>query len=82
MRKTENSLIGKTVMSGKGIPIGVINKSLVDAASGKITSLLVKPSHKIDPKEYMQNKQGEIVLPINCISPVQDVVVFEKNHYL
>jgi sporulation protein YlmC with PRC-barrel domain len=79
MRKTKNSLIGKTVMSGKGIPIGVIKKSLVDATSGKITSLLVKPSHKIDSKEYKQNRQGEIVLSVDCISPVQDVIVFENN---
>ena len=82
MRKPKNSLIGKTVMSEAGIPIGVIKKSLFDVISGKITSLLIKPSHKIDPKEYKQNKQGEIVLPINRISSVQDVLVFEKNSCL
>lgn len=69
-------------MNEEGIPIGVIKKSLFDANSGKITSLLINPSQIIDPKEYIQNKDGEIVLPANCISPVQDVVVFEKNSCL
>lgn len=69
-------------MSEKGISIGVIKKSLFDSTSGKITSLLVKPSFKIDPKEFERNKQGEIVLPGDCISTVQDVVIFEKNPLL
>jgi sporulation protein YlmC with PRC-barrel domain len=82
MGKTKNSLIGKTALSERGIPIGVIKKSLVDAASGKITSFLITPSHQIDTKEYKLNKQGEIFLPVDCISTVQDIVVFEKNPFL
>ena len=82
MRKSKNSLIGKTVMNGKGIPIGVIKESLFDIDSGEITSLLINPSNKIDLKEYEQNKQGQIVIPIDCISTVQDVVVFEKDPLL
>ena len=82
MRKSKKRLVGKTVMNEKGIPIGVIKKSLFDIDSGEITSLLVNPSSKIDLDEYIQNKQGEILLPIDSISTVQDIVVFEKNPFL
>jgi len=82
MRKNRNSLVGKTVMNEKGIPIGVIKESLFDIKSGEIKSLLINPSNKIDLKEFKQNKQGQIILPVDCISTIQDVVVFEKDPLL
>jgi sporulation protein YlmC with PRC-barrel domain len=82
MKHSKNSIIGKTVMSETGVPIGIIKKSLVDSISGKITSLLIDPSHTIDLTKYNQNKQGDIVLPIDFISPVRDVFVFEKDSWL
>jgi sporulation protein YlmC with PRC-barrel domain len=82
MRKTKNNLIGKTVMSENGILIGVIKKSLVNTGSGEITSFLITPSRKIDSKEYKKNKQGEIFLPVDCISTVKDIVIFEKDPIL
>jgi sporulation protein YlmC with PRC-barrel domain len=71
-------LIGKTVMSEEGIPIGIIKKSLRNSVSGEITSILLEPSNDIDISNYKKNNQGRIILPFENISPVQDVIIIEK----
>ena len=79
METSEDELIGKIVMSGEGRIIGIIKDSLVDNHTGKSTSILVKPSKEIDIGKYKQNKQGSIILPFDCITPVQDVIIIEKE---
>ena len=79
MDLTKKELIGKTVMSGEGIPIGIIKKSLKDTESGEINSLLIEPSKEIDTTNYKKNNQGRIILPFENISPVQDVIIIEKE---
>lgn len=78
MDLTKKELIGKTVMSEEGIPIGIIKKSLRDTNSGEVTSILLEPSNEIDISNYKKNNHGRIILPIENISPVQDVIIIEK----
>jgi len=47
MEISEDELIGKSVMSGKGFLIGVIKESVLDDTSGETTSVLVEPSKEI-----------------------------------
>ena len=79
MDLSKNKLIGKTVMNEEGIPIGVIKKSLIDYDSGEVTSILIEPSKEIDINNYKQNNRGRIILPFENISPVQDVIIIEKE---
>ena len=79
MDLTKKELIGKTVMNEEGIPIGIIKNSLRNADSGKINSLLIEPSKEIDISNYKKNNQGRIILPFENISPVQDVIIIEKE---
>ena len=78
MEISEKELIGKTVMSEKGFPVGVIKKYLMDNISGELESILVEPSKEINSQEYKLNKQGDIILPLGCLSPVKDVVIMEE----
>ena len=75
----KKGLIGKTVMSGEGIPIGIIKNSLRNTDTGKINSLLIEPSKKIDINDYKKNNEGIIILPFENVSPVQDVIIYEKE---
>ena len=79
MDLTKKELIGKTVMSGEGIPIGIIKNSLRDTDSEEVTSLIIEPSKEIDTSKYKKNNQGRIILPFENISPVQDVIIIEKE---
>ncbi len=79
MDLSKKELIGKTVISEEGITIGIVKKSLVDRKSGEINYLLLKPSKEIDINNYEKNNQGRIILPFENISPVQDVIIIEKE---
>lgn len=46
--------------------------------SGELKSILVEPSKEINSQEYKLNKQGDIILPLECLSPVKDVIIMEK----
>lgn len=78
MDLSKNKLIGKNVMNDEGIFIGKIKKSLLDAYSGEVTSILIEPSKEINVDNFQKNEQGNIVLPGENISQVQDVIIFEN----
>jgi sporulation protein YlmC with PRC-barrel domain len=78
MELTKNELIGKDVINEKGILIGIIKKSLLDTNSGELSSILIEPSKEIDIENFQKNENGKIVLPCECISKVQDVIIFEN----
>ncbi len=78
MELSKNELIGKNVMNEKGILIGIIKKSLLDINSGELSSILIEPSKEIDIENFQKNEHGKIVLPCECISQVQDVIIFEN----
>jgi sporulation protein YlmC with PRC-barrel domain len=82
MEQVENDLIGKIVMSKIGASIGVIKKSMVDNDSGEIRSVLIDPSQEIDPEKFSLNEQGDIILPYQNISAVQDMLIFEEKNRL
>ena len=77
MENIKNTLIGKTVMSVRGIRIGVITDSLVDDVSGEITSVFVKPSSEINTQNYKFNEHGDIVFPCTSLVSVKDVIIVE-----
>jgi len=78
MEKPTNSLIGKMVLNVKGILIGVIQESIQNGVSGKIQSVLIKPSKEIDAQRYTLTNKGEIIIPYSLLSSVKDVVIIEE----
>ena len=79
MDLSEDKLIGKTVLSGKGISIGVIKKCFMGSNTKDSGSILVSPSKEIDILDYKTNTQGDIIIPLSSITPIKDVVILEKN---
>jgi sporulation protein YlmC with PRC-barrel domain len=79
MELSEDELIGKTIMSEKGFSIGVIKKFLKESKAGDSETILVSPSKEIDIIDYKTNTQGDIIIPLDSITPIKDVVILEKN---
>ena len=79
METFKKELIGKIVMSGEGIPIGIIKESLLDKNTGDVKSILIEPSKDINISNYKLNNQGRIILPFENISHVKDIVIIEKE---
>lgn len=78
MEETPNALIGKTVLNAKGTIVGIIGKSIKDATSGEIVSVLIKPSKEANLKNYSVTDLGEIIFPFASLSSVKDVVIIEE----
>ncbi|KYK21118.1 hypothetical protein AYK25_03845 [Thermoplasmatales archaeon SM1-50] len=79
MEEASNSLIGKTVLNTKGTIIGIIEKSIKDAVSGEIVSVLIKPSKETNLQKYTVTELGEIIFPFASLSSVKDVVIIEET---
>jgi sporulation protein YlmC with PRC-barrel domain len=75
----EEELIGKTVLSEKGIPIGVIKKCLIEINAEDSRSIIVSPSKEVEIRDYKSNTGGDIIIPLSRITPIKDVLIFEKN---
>ncbi len=80
MEISEDELIGKTVMSEKGVSIGVIKKCLMKSNdAGDPGSILVSPSKEIDILDYKTNTKGDIIISLSNITQIKNVVILEKN---
>ena len=79
MDLSEEELIGKTVLNEKGIPIGVIKKCLIESNAEDLGSILLSPSKDIEIRDYKSNIEGDIIIPLSRITPIKDVLIFEKN---
>ena len=79
MDLSEDELIGKTVLSEKGVPIGVIKKCLIESNAVDSESIIVSPSKEIEVRDYKSNTEGDIIIPLSRITPIKDVLIFEKN---
>lgn len=79
MDLSKEGLIGKTIMSEKGVTIGVVRKCLIENNAEGSGSILVSPSKEIDILDYKTNTQGDIIIPLSSITPIKDVVILEKN---
>jgi sporulation protein YlmC with PRC-barrel domain len=79
MKLTENKLIGKTVMSKKGLSIGIIKECLINEKNVESESILVSPSEEIQLFDYKINSQGDIIIPMNDIIQIKDVVILEEQ---
>ena len=74
-----DNLIGKTVHNAKGIIIGKILESITDNISGEITSVLIKPSQKVDLHGFTLSDHGDIIFPFSSLSCVKDIIIIEET---
>ena len=78
MKHINEIVIGKTVLNVKGNVIGMIHQVVKDGYSGKIVSVLIEPSKKLNLQKYSLTKNGEIVFPFSWLSTVKDALIIEE----
>ena len=78
MEKSNDLLIGKTVLNAKGVIIGVIKESIKDSVSGQIMSVLIKPSKEVNLQKYVLTDHGEIIFPFSSLSSVKNIIIAEE----
>ena len=77
MRKFLTELRGKTVMTGDGQILGMIDNFVVDTLSGGIAHVLVTPSEDVEQRLFQSDAAGRLVLPFKSMRAVKDVVVMD-----
>jgi sporulation protein YlmC with PRC-barrel domain len=78
MQELPNALIGKTVLNAKGTIVGIIGKTITDASSGEVVSVLIKPSKEANLHNFSLTDLGEIIFPFASLSSVKDVVIIDE----
>jgi sporulation protein YlmC with PRC-barrel domain len=77
MRKFLTELRGKTVMTGDGQILGMIDNFVVDTLTGGIAHVLVTPSEDVEQRLFQSDASGRLVLPFKSMRAVKDVVVMD-----
>lgn len=77
MKRFVTELTGKTVMTGDGRILGIIENLVVDTRSGHVQDVLVSPSDEVDARTYRVDPQGRLLLPFQGLRAIRDVVVMD-----
>ena len=79
MKSLFSDLRGKTVMSKDGDILGICEDFIAESRSGRLSSMLIKPSETVEPRLYKQDAKGRIILPFKAMSAVRDVIVVDAD---
>lgn len=79
MKSLFTELQGKTVMSKDGEILGTCEDFIAESRSGKLSSMLIKPSETVEPRLFKQDSKGRIMLPCKTMSAVRDVIVVDMG---
>lgn len=77
MKKFISDIRGKTVTTGDGMILGVLDNVVIDTNTGEIQHLLIKPSDDLEIRGYQMDAKGRLVLPFKSMKAVKDVVVVD-----
>ena len=70
-------LYHKPVATYNGRFLGLIENIFVDTGSGKLISMLVKPSEELDLSSFQMDSEGYITIPFDMVSGVGDMVILD-----
>ncbi len=79
MRVVGKSLIGRNVVSDRGMVIGKLIDLSLETMSGKVTTLIVEPSKDVNPKLFQLNEQGELIIPFTAVKAIKDVIIISEG---
>lgn len=74
-----SQLIGRNVVSDRGLIIGKLVDMSIESKGGKVTMLIVKPGKDIDTKNFSTNEQGELLIPFKAVKAVKDVLIVNES---
>ncbi len=68
----------KKVMDSEGTEMGVFHNMVVDAGTGLLTELVVKPATELDTSRF--RKEGNyIFIPFDTVKAIGDVIVVDSE---
>ena len=68
----------KKVMDSEGTEMGVFHNIVVDAGTGLLTELVVKPATELDTSRF--RKEGNyIFIPFDTVKAIGDVIVVDSE---
>ncbi len=72
------NLSKKNVVSSDGSVLGVLYNIVMDAPTGDLIDLVVKPDMSIDKSRY-KPEGNYILVPFSAVRAVRDFIVVDKN---
>ncbi len=68
----------KMVMDSEGSEMGILHSTVVDAGTGMLTELVVKPASELDTSRF--RKEGNyILIPFDTVKAIGDVIVVDSE---
>ncbi|MCK4475979.1 MAG: PRC-barrel domain-containing protein [Methanophagales archaeon] len=68
----------KMVMDSEGSEIGVVHNIVVDAGTGMLTELVVKPATELDTSGF-KKEDNYIFIPFEAVKAIRDVIVVDSE---
>ncbi|KAF5435089.1 Sporulation protein YlmC, PRC-barrel domain family [Candidatus Methanophagaceae archaeon] len=68
----------KEVMDASGREIGELHNIIVDATTGRLTELVIKPASMLDTSG-LKKENDNIIISIDAVKSIRDVIVLESE---
>jgi len=68
----------KEVLDSEGREMGVLYNIVVDAKTGILTELVIKPASELDTSGF-KKENGYILIPFDAVKSVRDVIVLDSE---
>ncbi len=68
----------KMVMDSEGSEMGILHNTVVDAETGLLTELVVKPASELDTSRFRQ-EGNYILIPFDTVKAIGDVIVVDSE---
>ena len=71
-------LDNKKIMSTDAKELGILEDIYIDAKTGNITDLVIRPSEGVDTAKYKKEEE-KILVPFSAVSAVKDYIIVDKD---
>ncbi len=68
----------KEVMDAEGRDIGELHNLIVDATTGMLTELVIKPASELDTSGFKM-VNDDILIPIEAVKSIKDVIILDSG---
>ena len=68
----------KEVMDAEGRDIGEVHNLIVDATTGMLTELVIKPVSELDTSGFKMENDN-ILIPIEAVKSIKDVIILDSG---
>ncbi|KUO42915.1 MAG: hypothetical protein APU95_00230 [Hadesarchaea archaeon YNP_N21] len=72
-------LRGANTVTDRGLRVGQLIDMIVDEATGKILTLVVRPTVKGPLGDLPKDEYGNVLIPYGCVVAIRDYVVVNEH---